>query len=194
MVFELHTECCCPQEWLHLLSSREEEEEEVNGSRCTSVKDPGGSSCVLWFCSVLLLHSLRYMASMDQYRRMNCVQHSVLNTTRECFVYRSCSLLTVLVFLADLHAKIHRVTGFGRTSLSTPFFLAASLSASCAKGKLACPLALTFLLVGILQMERPLQQPGACQCWLNSRVDCLWGAGEISHTTAIQTESRHSWS
>lgn len=122
MVFELHTECCCPQEWLHLLSSREEEEEEVNGSRCTSVKDPGGSSCVLWFCSVLLLHSLRYMASMDQYRRMNCVQHSVLNTTRECFVYRSCSLLTVLVFLADLHAKIHCVTGFGRTSLSTPFF------------------------------------------------------------------------
>lgn len=155
MVFELHTECCCPQEWLHLLSSREEEEKEVNGSRCTSVKDSGGSSCVLWFCSVLLLHSLRYMASMDQYRWMNCVQHSVLNTTRECFVYRSCSLLTVLVFLADLHAKIHCVTGFGRTSLSTPFLLAALLSALYATGKLACPLGLTFLLVEVLQMVRP---------------------------------------
>lgn len=170
MVFELHTECCCPQEWFHSLSSREEEEEEVNGSRCTSVKS--GSSCVLWFCSVLLLHSLRYVASMDQYRQMNCVQHSVLNTTRECFVYRSCSLLTVLVFLANLHAKIHCVTGFGRTSLSTPFLLAVLLSASYVTGKLACPLTLTFLLVEVLQMVRPLQQPGAWQCWLISWVDC----------------------
>lgn len=132
---------------------------------------------VLRFCSVLLLHPLRYMASIDKYRQMNCAQHPV-NTTRECFVYRSCSLLTVLVFLANLHAKIHRVTGFSTTSLSTPLSPCCIAFCFVYDRKLACPLALTFILVEVLQMARPLLKAGAWQCWLNSWVDCLQGVGE----------------
>lgn len=132
---------------------------------------------VLQICCVLLLHSLRYMASMNQYRQMNCAQHSALNTTRECFVYRSCSLSTVLVFLANLHAKIHCATAFGRASLSAPFYIAALLSASYTTAKLACLLALTFLLVEVLQMAGSLLKPGVWQ-WLNSWVDCLQGVQE----------------
>lgn len=93
---------------------------------------------------------------MDQYRQMNCAQHSALNTTRECLVYRSRPLLTVLVFLASLHAKIHCATAFGRASLSTPFYTAALLAASCMTGKLACLLALTFVLVKVLQISGSL--------------------------------------
>lgn len=132
---------------------------------------------VLQICCVLLLHSLRYMASMNQYRQMNCAQHSALNTTRECFVYRSCSLLTVLVFLTNLQAKIHCATAFGRASLSTPFYIAALLSASYTTAKLACLPVLTFLLVEVLQMAESLLRPGVWQ-WPNSWVGCLQGVQE----------------
>lgn len=116
---------------------------------------------VLWICSVLHLHSLCYMASMDQHRQKNCAQHSVLNTSGECFVYRSCSLLTVLAFLDNLHVSIHCATAFGRASLSTPFYTAALLSVLNMTGKLACPLTLTFLLVEVLQMAESLMKLGA---------------------------------
>lgn len=133
---------------------------------------------VVWICSVLLLHSLRYMASMDQYRQMNCAQHSAWNTTRKCFVYRSCSRLTVLVFLANLPAKIRCATPFGSTILPTSFSIAALLSASYVTGKLAGPLALTFLLVEVLQMAGSLLKPGTWQCWLNSCVGHFQGVWE----------------
>lgn len=129
---------------------------------------------VLRFCSVLFLHPSRYTASIDKYRQMNCSQHPV-NTTRECFVYRSCSLLTVLVFLANLHAKIHHVTGFGRASLSTPIFPCCIAFCIVCDRKLTCPLALISILVEVLQMAGPLLKAGAWQCWLNSWVDCLQG-------------------
>lgn len=124
--------------------------------------------------SIFVLHSLRYMASMDQYRQMN----SALNTTKECLVYRSHSLLTVLVFLASLHAKIHCATAFGRAGLPTPFYTAALLSAPCTTGKLACLLALIFLLVKVLQMSGSLLKPSVWQYWLNSWADGLQGVRE----------------
>lgn len=117
--------------------------------------------------SIFVLHSSRCMASTDQYRQMNCAQHSALNTTRECLVYRSHLLLTVLVFLASLHAKIHCVAAFGRAGLPVPFYTTALLSAPCLTGKLACLLALTFLLVKVLQMSGSLLKPRVCQYWLN---------------------------
>lgn len=134
---------------------------------------PGGK-----LTHVLLIRSSRYTASMDQYGQMNCAQHSALNTTRECLVYRSRSLLTLLVFPASLHVKIHCATAFGRASLSTPFYTAAFLSALCMTGKLACLLALAFLLVKILQMSGSLLKPSVWQYWLNSWVDCLQGVWE----------------
>lgn len=117
-------------------------------------------------------------ASMDQYRQTNCAQHSALNTTRECLVYRSCSLLTVLVFLACLHAKIHCAPAFGWASLSTPFQTTALLSASCMTGKLPCLLALTFLLAKVLQIRGPLPKTSVWKYWLNSWVDYLQGVQE----------------
>lgn len=127
------------------------------------------------FCaasSLFTLHGKHGSVQADELCPALCIEY-----TRECFVYRSCSLLTMLVVLASLHAKIHCETAFGRASLSTPFSIAALLSALYTTGKPAGSLALT-LLVEVLQMAGSLLKPGARQRWLNSWADCLQGVRE----------------
>lgn len=116
--FELHAEHCCPEGWSQLLSIREEEEEEEGMAQEAHHWKTQWEANTCTPYSFFTLRATR--AGTDQYRQMNCAQHSALNATGECLVYRSRSLLTVLVFLASLHAQIHCAIAFGQASLSTP--------------------------------------------------------------------------
>lgn len=71
--FELHAEHCCPEEWLHSLSSRRKEDEEegmAQDAHHQKSQVEVNTHTTDLFCAASSL-TLRYMASMDQYRQMN---------------------------------------------------------------------------------------------------------------------------